>query len=59
MQSEQNKRTPAPSAVDPSASIKPTKTTTISAVPVPGKKKDGTVVSATVDSCVFYATRKP
>lgn len=59
MQSELTKRTPAPSAADPSASIKPTKTTTISAVPAPGKKKVGTVVSATVDSCVFYATKKP
>lgn len=56
MENELSKKTPAPSAAVRSASTKPTKTTTITAVPA---AKSGTVVSATVDSCVFFATRKP
>jgi hypothetical protein len=59
MRSELSNETPVQSAADPSVSTKPTKTTTISAVPVPERGKVTTVVSATVDSCVFYATRKP
>jgi hypothetical protein len=58
MLSEKNKTTVAPSANVPSPISKHTKTTTMTAVPLPEGKSGGTVVSATVDSCVFYATRK-
>jgi hypothetical protein len=59
MPNEPSNPTPVQSVVALSANTKPTKIMTMRAVPAHERKRVGTVVSATVGSCVFYATRKP